>query len=561
MPRTGGVFSLLSGSKGTPNTTIQSAPYNAQLDDFVQDANLARPITAGGTGATNVTQMRINFGLVPGTDIQAYSAALKSIADLTTSANQLIYTTGADAYATTALTAFARTILDDADAAAVRTTIGLGSLSTLNSVNNGNWSGADLAIANGGTGASDVAAAQTALSLDNKVIYSPKSVNYTAVAGDNNSVLMFSASATLSLTAANTLGANWHLRVIADGGAVVIDPSGSELVNGLTTILVLQGYACDIVCTGTEFKAVLIAFPASTGVLSGFRNKVINPSFDIWQRGNGPFTTGYCADRWSVVFGTGASTSVTRSNFVPTDSVPFVDKYCLNWARTVAGSASSFVGQKIEGVRTLAGKKVTLTLWASANAAITLRPYLQQNFGTGGSPSAIVWNSPTSTPQNLVFAGDGVMRKFSFTFDLPKITSKTLGTNNDDVLWLLLEWQSAEPNGTVTLSHVSLVEGDARTEVDPIAARSLAEENALCDRYYQLHEGTFFAFAGSGTASVRRYQLSFRSTMRGIPNVAWNSGASFSLDERTTHMARWFTDPGNSSSELALGTIRLDAEL
>lgn len=133
MPRTGGVFSLLSGSKGTPNTTIQSAPYNAQLDDFVQDANLARPITAGGTGATNATAARANLGLAVGSDVQAYDAGLQSIAGLTTAADLMIYATAADAYATTALTPFARTILDDADAATVRGTLGLGSMATQNS--------------------------------------------------------------------------------------------------------------------------------------------------------------------------------------------------------------------------------------------------------------------------------------------------------------------------------------------------------------------------------------------------------------------------------------------
>ena len=130
MPRTGGVFSLLSGSKGSPNTTIQSSPYNSQLDDFAQDANLARPVTAGGTGATTAGGARTNLGLVPGTDVQAFDAGLLSIAGLTTAANQMIYTTALDVYATTALTPFARTILDDADAATVKATLGLATVAT-----------------------------------------------------------------------------------------------------------------------------------------------------------------------------------------------------------------------------------------------------------------------------------------------------------------------------------------------------------------------------------------------------------------------------------------------
>nr|BAR39264.1 phage-related tail fiber protein [uncultured Mediterranean phage uvMED] len=115
---------------------------NAILSDLAgltQAANKLPFFDSGSTAATtdltafartllddgSASAVQATLSLRPGTEIQAYDAGLASIAGLTTAANKLIYTTASDTYAVADLTAFGRSILDDADAAAVRTTLGL----------------------------------------------------------------------------------------------------------------------------------------------------------------------------------------------------------------------------------------------------------------------------------------------------------------------------------------------------------------------------------------------------------------------------------------------------
>jgi hypothetical protein len=63
MPRSGGgVYSKPAGTTAVTNTTIESAKYNSVIDDLVTDANAARPISAGGTGAANAADARTNLG-------------------------------------------------------------------------------------------------------------------------------------------------------------------------------------------------------------------------------------------------------------------------------------------------------------------------------------------------------------------------------------------------------------------------------------------------------------------------------------------------------------------
>jgi phage-related tail fiber protein len=78
------------------------------------------------TGGTNPTTLS-GYGI---SDAQALDATLTALAGLTTSADQMIYSTGSDAFAMTSLTSFGRSLVDDTDAAAARTTLGLGTIAT-----------------------------------------------------------------------------------------------------------------------------------------------------------------------------------------------------------------------------------------------------------------------------------------------------------------------------------------------------------------------------------------------------------------------------------------------
>jgi hypothetical protein len=107
-------------------TDVQA--YDAQLAD-IAGLTPTDSVFIVGDGSNFVAESgataRASLGLTIGTDVQAYDAELAALASVTSAANKLPYFTGSGTADVTDLSSFGRTLIDDADAAAARATLGV----------------------------------------------------------------------------------------------------------------------------------------------------------------------------------------------------------------------------------------------------------------------------------------------------------------------------------------------------------------------------------------------------------------------------------------------------
>ena len=254
------------------------------------------------------------------------------------------------------------------------------------------------------------------------------------------------------------------------------------------------------------------------GPLAGLRNRIINGNMDIAQRGTSftnPASGAYTLDRWLVTYdGSGASRTVAQMAF-PVGSVEADEavNYLL-FSQTAAGSGGTYNGitQRIEGVRSLAGKQVTVSFYAKFGAANTLPSVLlRQNFGSGGSASVdtVVMTSQAVTT--------GFVRYYA-TVTLPSISGKTVGAGD------FLELQVLLPVNQTFAFAISGVQVEVGPQVTPVEMRPVGVELALCQRYYSTTAGTISTYGVTG--STYHYTTNLPVAMRGAPVLAYSISGS-----------------------------------
>jgi hypothetical protein len=163
-------------------------------------------VADGGTGASDAATARTNLGLVIGTNVQAYDADLTALGGLAKTDGNFIVGNGTTWVAESGSTA--------------RTSLGLGTIATQASssvsITGGSISGiTDLAIADGGTGASSASDARTNLGL--------------AIGSDVPSPTGTGASGTWAISVSGNAATASAANNITNSGGWSVTPSGTTL--------------------------------------------------------------------------------------------------------------------------------------------------------------------------------------------------------------------------------------------------------------------------------------------------------------------------------------------
>ena len=147
------------------------------------------------------------------------------------------------------------------------------------------------------------------------------------------------------------------------------------------------------------------------------RNKIINGSMEVAQRGTSSTANGYVSlDRW-YVNQSGGSTTFSQETFAAGSEIGSLK----NYAKLDVTTSSDYttIRQRIEDVRTVPAGTITVSFQAKGTTPSGgLAVYLVQNFGTSGS-------SDVDIAQQTVTLNSSWQR-FDLQFTIPSFSGKTI---------------------------------------------------------------------------------------------------------------------------------------
>ena len=263
---------------------------------------------------------------------------------------------------------------------------------------------------------------------------------------------------------------------------------------------------------GDQMTGDLTVPSLNGGPLAGFRNLLINGTFNFWQRGTiglpAPDAVRYYADRWASYKEIGPAIN---------DVQQIVDAPNIPGVSLSTRTNGTDLRQVIEagGYYLLkAGTTWTLSGWAKGNgSAGTLQPAVY--FVAASDPAGA---------STTIHVGETVDIGADWTY---WSTTFTVGSNSpvgqDHVM------VSTSTADDLFQTAIQLEAGSVAT---PFEIRPLGTELALCQRYYQKHDsatdGYSYAFGGyGGAADIEHYcPIQLPVEMRAAPTVTSTAPAS-----------------------------------
>lgn len=348
------------------------------------------------------------------------------------------------------------------------------------------------------------------------------------------------------------------------GGLVIKGPNGSDAViiqqsTNVTKVVEASDIASDAFVKGRM----------GTGGAFSFRNKIIDGRFDFWYEGTSQTTSGYGSSTMWFNANTGSTKTTSRQALtvgvdLPALEVPSATYFHRTVVTSVTGASNlCLFWQNIEDVRTLAGKTVTLSFYAKADAVRNIAIDIGQYFGTGGS-------TPVAPAIGQIVSLSTTWKRYSVTGTLPSVSGKTINAT-DSLLgvdiwfdagtgWATRSSSLGQQSGTFDIACIQLEEGSVAT---PFEELPIEISQTRVFRYYRpvyLSGSGYFAAAdyirGNTFGGVVGDQV-----MRTSPTISGSFTETYNVSSITVTESRYLAYAAASGTAYFQWSGKADARL